>query len=167
MILEDHFIMPSKSSLLYLSRFGIISSVLYCIPVFLFLKDEQYTQTWLLYLGSAIFLVCIFSFGLMYGGKKNDDPDKVYNGFVVTTLGVIFSCILKLILTLVFAPGVFNIGSTNDVLRQTPAALSKNAGHGLLFSMLANAIIVNFCAGTFATVMARGKTEENKLPPNA
>ena len=166
MILDSHLIMPNKSSLLYLSRFGIISSVLYCIPVVLFLRDERYTETWLLYLGSAIFLVCIFSFGLMYGGKKNDDPNKIYNGFVVTTLGVIFSCILILLLTLVFAPGVFNIGSANDVLRQTPAALSKNAGHGLLFSMLTNAIIVNFSAGTFASVMARGKNAENKLPPN-
>ncbi|MGZ4049298.1 MAG: hypothetical protein ACXVNN_08040 [Bacteroidia bacterium] len=132
----------------------------------LFLKDRRYTDTWLLYLGSAIFLICIFTFGIIYGGKKNDQTFKVYNGFVVTTLGVIFSCVLIFLLTLLFAPGVFNIGSANDVLRQTPPALSKKNSYGLLFTTLANAVIINFCAGTFATVLARGKTEENKLPSN-
>jgi len=156
----------NKSSIAYLSRFGIISSVLYCIPVIFFLKDQRYTDTWLLYLGSAIFLVCIFIFGIVYGGKMNNGTSKKYNGFAVTTLGVIFSCILILLLTLIFAPGIFDIGSGHDVLMQTPAAISKNNGHSLLFIMLADAIIVNFSAGAFATVMARSKNEEKKLPAN-
>lgn len=158
--------MLNKSSIFYLSRFGIISSVLYCIPVIFFLKDLRYSDTWLLYLGSAIFLICIFTFGIVYGEKKNDQTSKVYNGFVVTILGVIFSCLLILLLALLLAPGVFNIGPAKDVLQQTPAALSKKNNHSLLFTMFTNAVIINFCAGTFATVIARGKTEEKKLPSN-
>ena len=69
-------------------------------------------------------------------------------------------------MTLIFAPGVFGIGSSRDVVRQTPAAISKNNGHGLLFMMLADAIIINFCAGTFSAVMTRSKNEEKKLPAN-
>lgn len=156
----------NKSSIAYLSRFGIISSVLYCIPVVFFLKDQRYTDTWLLYLGNAIFLMCIFIFGIVYGGKKNNQTSIKYNGFTVTTIGVIFSCILILLITLIFAPGVFNIGSSADLLKQTPAAISKNNGHSLLFMMLADAIIINFCAGTFAAVMTRSKNEEKKLPAN-
>ena len=91
---------------------------------------------------------------------------KKYNGFVVTVLGVIFSCILILLLAFILAPGVFGIGSANDVLQQTPAAITKKNEHGLLFMMLADAAIVNFCAGTFAAVMTRSKNEEKKLPPN-
>jgi hypothetical protein len=156
----------NKSSIVYLSRFGIIASALYCIPVIFFLKDQRYTDTWLLYLGSAIFLMCIFIFGIVYGGKIPSQTSKKYNGFIVTTLGVIFSCILILTLTLIFAPGVFNFGSSPDELLQTPAAIAKNNGHSLLFMMLADAIIINFCAGTFAAVMTRSKNEEKKLPAN-
>ncbi len=156
----------NKSSIAYLSRFAIISSVLYSIPVIFFLKDQRYSDTWLLYLGSAIFLMCIFIFGIVYGGKTTNQTSKKYNGFTVTTLGVIFSCILILLLTLIFAPGVFNIGPAPDVMKQTPAAIAKNNGHGLLFMMLADAIIINFCAGTFAAVMTRSKNEEKKLPAN-
>lgn len=158
--------MLKKSSLLYLSRFAIISSILYCIPVIFFLKDHTYSDTWLLYLGSAIFLACIFIFGIIYG-KKNPQPSGNYNGFGVTILGVIFSCFIILILTLLLAPDVFNLGSSNsEVLTQTPAAIGKKNEHGLLFMMLANASIVNFCAGTFATVMTRSKNAEKNLPPN-
>src|SRR5258708_10922705 len=102
------YIMLNKSSILYLSRFGIISSILYSIPVIFFLKAQRYDDTWFLYLGSAVFLICIFIFGIVYGGKKINQASKVYNGFVVTILGVIFSCMIILLLTLVLAPGVFN-----------------------------------------------------------
>ena len=156
----------NKSSINYLSRFGIISSVLYCIPVVFFLRDQRYTDTWLLYLGSAIFLICIFIFGIVYGGELPGETSKVYNGVTVTGPVIIFSCILILLLTLILAPGVFDIGSARDEVRQTPAAISKNGTHGLLFMVLADAIIINFCEGTFATVMTRSKNEEKKLRAN-
>lgn len=157
--------MPDKSSIIYLSRFGIVAAVLYSVPLIFFLKDRRFSDTWLLYLGSALFLMCIFTFGILYAGK-NADPPKVYNGFTVSILGVIFSCILILLLTLLFAPDVFGIGSANDVLKQTPPAITSTGTHGILFEMLANAFIINFCAGIFAAVMTRSKSEERKLPPN-
>ncbi|MEO9033149.1 MAG: hypothetical protein ABI285_07885 [Ginsengibacter sp.] len=158
--------MLNKSSLVYLSRFAIIPAVLYSLPVIFFLKDRRFSDTWLLYVGSALFLCCIFAFGIMFGGKIGNAPDHAYNGFVVTILGVIFSCILILLLSLIITPEVFHFGSGNDALQQTPAAISKSGTHGLLFILLANAIIINFCGGIFSTVMAKGKNAEKNLPPN-
>ena len=157
--------MTDKSKILYLSRFGIVSAILYCIPVIFFLKDRRFSDSWLLYLGSALFLLCVFVFGIMYGGK-NANSKKAYDGFVVTILGVIFSCLLLLILTFILTPDVFGIGSSDDVLQHTPAAISKKGEHGILFMMLANALIINFCAGVFAVIMTRSKNAENKLPAN-
>ena len=158
--------MAGKSNISYLSRFGIVSAIIYCIPVIFFLKDRRFSDTWLLYLGSALFLVITFVFGIVYGSRKIDDPAKAYNGFIVTILGVIACVILVLLLTLILTPDVYGIGSANDVLKQTPAALTKNGNHGILFIMLANAAIVNFAAGAFSAVMSRGKNAENRLPPN-
>ncbi len=158
--------MPNKSSLIYLSRFAIVPAVLYSVPVLFFLKDRRFSDTWLLYVGSALFLCCIFVFGIMYGGKVSDVRGHSYNGFTVTILGVIFSCIFILLLSLIIIPEVFHFGSGNDALQQTPAAISKSGTHGILFILLANALIINFCAGIFATIMAKGKNAENSLPPN-
>jgi hypothetical protein len=156
--------MLKRSSIFYLSRFGIFSAVLYCIPVIFFLKDKKFSDTWLLFLGNALFLFSIFIFGAIYSRKKNNKASKVFNGFAVTFAGVIFSCILILLLTLVFAPNVYHIGSSNEVLQQTPAAITKKNEHGLLFIMLANALIGNFFAGTFATTIAKSSAEKEKLP---
>lgn len=158
--------MPNKSSIIYLSRFAIIPSVLYSVPVLFFLRDRRFSETWLLYVGSALFLCCIFAFGIIYGGKISNTPEHSYNGFVVTILGVIFSCIFILLLSLIITPEVFHLGSANDTLQQTPAAITKSGTHGILFILLANALIINFCGGIFSTVMAKGKNAENNLPPN-
>ncbi len=158
--------MSLKPSTLYLSRFGIVLAIAYTIPVIFFLKDRRFSDVWLLYLGSAIFLFLSFVFGIIFGSKNKDNPQKKYNGFTVTIIGVIFSVVLILILTLILAPDVYGIGSANDVLHQTPPAITTSGNHGILFMMLADAIIINFAAGTFSAVIAKSKNEEKKLPSN-
>jgi len=158
--------MNNKSKIGYLSRFGIAAGIVYSIPVIFFLKDRRFADTWLLYLGSALFLVITFTFGIIYGGRQNDTTVKTYNGFTVAILGAIASIILILVLTLILAPDVYGIGSANDVLHQTPAAMNNSGNHGILFVMLANAALINFAAGAFSAVMSKGKNAENKLPPN-
>lgn len=156
--------MLKRSSIFYLSRFSIFSAVLYCIPVVFFLRDKKFSDTWLLFLGNALFLFSIFVFGAIYARKKNNETATVFNGFAVTFIGVIFSCILILLLAFVFAPNVYHLGSSNEVLQQTPSAITKKNEHGLLFIMLSNALIGNFCAGSFATIIAKSSAEKEKLP---
>lgn len=154
--------MLKRSSIVYLSRFSIFSAALYCIPVVFFLKDEKYSDTWLLFLGNALFLFCIFILGVINSREKNNNAS--FNGFTITIIGVIFSCIIILLLTLVFAPNVYHIGSSSEVLQRTPAAITQKNQHGLLLMMLANAIIGNFCAGTFAALIAKSTFQKEKLP---
>ena len=157
--------MPSRSNIIYLSRFGFTAAFMYCIPVIFFLTRRRFTDTWLIYLGSALFLLCVFIFGILYTGKKTT-PTKTYNGFLVTILGVIFSCVLILLLTLIIAPDVYGIGSANDALTAAPPAMSQSGTHGILFVMLSDALIINFCAGIFSAVMTKSKSEEKNLPAN-
>ena len=157
------FVVFNKKSILYLSRFAIIAAILYCIPVIFFLKSEKFSQTWLLYVGNALFLFCLFIFGILYG-SKNDNLLRRYNGFTVTILGVIFSCILVFILILIFSPDILNIGSNGGVLKQTPAAIAKKNNHGIIFILFADAIIGNVTAGSFSTVFTKSESADKSLP---
>lgn len=159
--------MAGKSKIGYLSRFGIVAAIAYCIPLIFFLKDRRFADTWLLYLGSALYLIITFTFGIIYGSRKSNNPARTYNGFTVAILGVVFSFLFVLAITLIFAPDVFGIGYANDALKQTPAAMNRGGNNGILFVMLSTALIVNFCAGLFSAVMSKSKNAENKLPPNA
>ena len=157
--------MQGKYNVISLSKFGITAAILYIIPVIFFLKDRRFSDLWLLYLGSALFLMALFIFGIMYAGK-NLGSGSPYNGFIVTIIGVISSCVFIVIFTLILAPDVFGIGSANDALRNTPPAIGSSGNHGILFMMIASAILMNFCAGIFAALMTKSKAEENKLPAN-
>ena len=151
--------MLKRSSVFHLSSFSLLSAGLYCIPVIFFLKDKKFSESWLLFLGNALFLFCIFILAAIYSRKNNNDQKK-FNGFTITFTGVILSCIMILLLALVYVPDVYHAGFSNTVLRQSPPTIP----HGLLFMILANALIGNFCAGTFATIIAKSAAEKENLP---
>lgn len=155
--------MFKKLSIVYLSKFAIICAAIYSIAVLFFLRAESFTGIWILYVGNALFLIAVFLFGMRYGKTENAPPKK-FNGFTLAILGTFYSCIFILILTLIFAPDVFDISNSGGVLQNTPPAITKTNEHGLLFIILANALVGNFIAGCFAAVMARGKNAEKKLP---
>ena len=153
------YVMLKRSSVFHLSSFSLLSAGLYCIPVIFFLKDKKFSESWLLFLGNALFLFCIFILAAIYSRKNNNDQKK-FNGFTITFTGVILSCIMILLLALVYVPDVYHAGFSNTVLRQSPPTIP----HGLLFMILANALIGNFCAGTFATIIAKSAAEKENLP---
>lgn len=144
------------------SKYGILQALLFCIPIIFFIKDEQFSQAWLLYLGNALFLACIFILVLIRakaGGKKISPLNA---GLSATFAGIIFSFILTIICILIFAPGLFNIGTANQTLHDTPAALPSNNDHGVLLMLLADIVIGNVVAGSFASVMASAAMRRNK-----
>ncbi|MGH2648214.1 MAG: hypothetical protein ACRDE8_11630 [Ginsengibacter sp.] len=156
--------MFKKAELVKLSKYAIIPAVLYCIPLLFFIKDETYTQTWLLYLGNALFLISLFIICIISNRQKDTTSPTSTNGWAITIISIVFSCVLTLVILLVLAPGVFHLGSANEVLQQTPAAITKKNTHGLLFMLFATATIGNFAAGTFATLIARGSSQKDQVP---
>ena len=155
--------MFKKAELVKLSKYAIIPAVLYCIPLLFFIKDETYRQTWLLYLGNALFLVSLFIICIVTSRQKNTTSPTSTNGWTITIIGTIFSCVLTLFILLALVPGVFHLGSANEVIQQTPAAITKKNAHDLLFMLFANAIIGNFSAGTFATLIARSASQKDQV----
>lgn len=152
----------NRVSFLKHGKYGILPALLFCIPIIFFIKDEQFSQAWLLYLGNALFLVYIFLFVLNYSKISNEKLSGLNAGFAVTFIGIFFSLILTIICILIFAPGLFNIGSANQTLHDTPAALPSNNDHGVLLMLLADIVIGNVVAGSFASVMASAAMRRNK-----
>ena len=148
----------------YLIKYGILPAIFYTIPLAIFVKDEKFSETWLLYLGNALFLCYIFIFGIFYAKQQNIKISPINAALAVTLMGVIFSCVLAIATVFIFAPGWFNIGSSNQVLKNTPAALPDKHSHGAIFILFANVIIGNFAAGSFSSVLSAGATKQIKTP---
>ena len=97
---------------LHLIKYSILPAVLYIIPLIIFIRDETFSETWLLYLGNALFLCYIFVFGVYYAQQQDNRTSPLSAGLAVTIIGVIFTCILVFVVIFIFAPGVFHIGSS-------------------------------------------------------
>lgn len=148
--------MTIKENFSHFYKYAIVPAILYCIPVLFFIKEDTYRDTWLLYLGNGIFLACLFILKVVYNSKRNNNVPITYNGWVVTFIGIIFSCILVVFLLILFLPMVNHINSIREDLQQTPAAISDRNIYDLWFILFASAIIGNLCAGAFATLIAKG-----------
>lgn len=81
-------------------------------------------------------------------------------GHVITIMSIVLSCLLILLMILFFSPGAVDLGSTEKVLQQTPPGITQNATHGMLLILFANAIIGNFAAGSFATLITSQAVKE-------
>ena len=148
---------------LYLIKYSILPAIFYTIPLVIFIKDEKFSETWLLYLGNALFLCYTFLFGIFYSKQQKNKTSPLKAGLAVTVIGIIFSCILALIAVFIFAPGVFDIGPSNQVLKNTPAAFPHNHAHGIIFILFANAIIGNFTVGSVSTILSSAATKQIKM----
>ncbi len=87
-------------------------------------------------------------------------------GLAVTITGIIFSCALIILSVIIFASGLFHIGSSNEILNKKPPAFSQRSDFGIWFILFASAIIGNFVAGSFSSLLSTGLLKQNKLPGN-
>jgi hypothetical protein len=124
----------------------------------------MYSETWLLYLGNALFLFYIFIFGIFYSKRPGSQTLSLNSGLAVTFDGIFFSCVLVVLSILVFAPGLFGIGSSDHILKNTPAALPDNHSHGIIFIIFASATIGNFAAGSFSSILSAAATKRINEP---
>ena len=147
---------------LHFIKYSILPAILYIIPLIIFILDETFSETWLLYVGNALFLFYIFAFGVYYGKQQNNRTSPLSAGLAVTLIGIIFTCILVLVVIFVLAPGVFHIGSSHPI-EDTPAALPNKNSHGVIFMLFSSATIGNFAAGSVSSVLAAGATKHTKM----
>ena len=154
-------------------KYGIIAAILYGIPVFYLLQHTRYSQIWLLYLGNALFMATVASFLLIFNRHRDKNASSMsmaFAGAVVTVLGVILSIFLCFILLSSMVPGLFHSGPPGKVLTGAPANTIQDKTDGLIFMLFGNAIIGNFAAGLFVSIIfpftLKGDQTKEKVAPH-
>ena len=141
--------LPAKEHLFKYFFLCLIGALLYCVPVYYFIHISKYSAIWLLYLGNGLFLAFIFIMtGFVFKTSK-----PLITGHIITLASIILSCMIIVIIILLFSPGAFDVGTSEKILLQTPPGITQNNTHGMLLVLFANAVIGNFAAGSFATII--------------
>lgn len=128
--------------------YGTLAAIFFSITGWFFLYDAAYTQTWLIYVGSALFMFVIMLFAVkLYNldeGKGNS-KNIVYAGHLTVVVGVVVSIIFCLFLTHNY---------TGNLLSAQHAALpASQKDQGEVFQLFLPGLLVNFLAGSFVSFM--------------
>lgn len=149
-----------------------IAAVLFCIPVYFYIYFASYRQSWLLYLGSFLFMIVMWVYTILESQKRRDDESTVALAFAthMTTLAaIVISCFLCLLMLIVFVPGYLHPGDAGKVLASEPVNIIHDKTDGLSFIIFMAATIVNFSVGSFTGIilpfyLKRNQTKDPKVP---
>lgn len=136
--------------------FGILSAILFCIPMIIFVSSAKFSSTYWLYVGNVLFLLSIIFFMLSFSKKKGEDASTqtmVAAGHITTAVGIIISIIAAVVALLIFVPDIFNSGQSDSVLQNAPSQTGTGKTHGLVFMLFMNTIIGNLVAGSFPSII--------------
>ncbi|MEO6289886.1 MAG: hypothetical protein ABIO76_08200, partial [Ginsengibacter sp.] len=117
----------------------------------------------LLYLGNALFLCYIFLYLVIFSKKSGVSHTPAKAGLPFTFFGVIVSVILTIISIIIFAPGLFDIGSSGSTFKNAPATFLQHNTTGSIFMLFASAIVGNLIAGSFSSVLAAGLNKQSQV----
>ena len=135
---------------------GLIAAILYCIPVFFFIKRALFGDGWELYLGNFFFLTVVVLFLIRFNNQRKDNTSSVsmfVAGHLLTLIGIVFSCLFCFILLVLMIPGFLHAGQTEKILKEVPANSIHDRTNGLAFMVFASAVVGNFFTGAFVSIV--------------
>jgi hypothetical protein len=136
-------------------KYSILPAILASIPMFFFLRDAKFSETWLLYLGDAIFLCSMIVVMLILNNRSQGDAatgSLLIVGHAITVFSIVIICIIALILLLIYVPDLFG-SDAGKTLKQTPANMIHGNTNGLAFVVFMNALFGTGSAGSFVSIM--------------
>jgi hypothetical protein len=83
-------------------------------------------------------------------------------GHIATIVGIIVSCIVAVIALVIFIPDIFSSGTSENAMGDAPAQTGTGKTHGLVFFVFMNAVIGNFCGGSFSSILIPYSARKNQ-----
>ena len=151
----------------YCAKSAVLTAILSALPMLFYIKDARFSETWLLYLGDALFLfsmfVVIFFLNKTFSNQNTSTGSIIAAGIIITLIAIAIICLVALLLFMIYVPGIFDKTVSAGQLTQAPANIVEDKTSGLLFIVFMNAIFGNFSAGAFASLlMAYSATRNQK-----
>lgn len=146
-------------------KWGLISAIAFCIPMIIFVKSDDYTATWLLYLGNVLFLISIAMCMLAFNKDQRENASTqtmMAAGHMTTIFGIVISCIVAAVALAIFIPDLFSSGVSDKALGDAPSQTGTGKTHGLILFVFMNATIGNFCGGSFSSILIPYSARKNQ-----
>jgi len=163
--------MFKKLNIRYTVIAGSIAGILFCIPAFIYIRSANYEKSWLLYMGSFLFMIAIWIHTMLESKRRENNESTialVFASHAATIVGIVVSCILSFLLLSLFVPGYLS-SSHPKTLTEEPVNIIHDKTEGLSFSVFMAATAVNFSVGFFTAIvlpfiLKKNQTRDSRVP---
>jgi hypothetical protein len=153
-------------------RTASLAAFFFCVAVFIYIQYGSYRGSWLLYVGSFLFMSVLWLHMLAENKRRGFNESTValvFEGHVTTVVGIGFCCLLSFILLVILVPGYLSPGNAGKTLTGEPPQLLVDKTDGLSFEVFMAAIVMNFSVGSFTSIILpfyakRNQTRDKRKP---
>jgi hypothetical protein len=134
--------------------YGLIAGILYIIPSWIFLSIADYNYTYLVFLGSIIFMFVIMHYVYKLSRRRTEYKSAwmmIIAAHFAILVGVIVSVILTLVLCFVYIPN-FLSGNSTSIIEDAPIAYNMH-NTGVVTLLFVCATVENVGAGGFMAIL--------------
>ncbi len=135
--------------------YGLMSALLFCIPVWYYLHSGDYEEGWTIYLGSGLFMLIILLYSIKLTRRKQGYKNAwrmIVAGHITVFTGILCSMLFSLLLCAIYIPGFLTSHSAGSFLNNAPLSLNyKNTG--TIFQVFVPAIMGNAGVGSFMAIV--------------
>jgi hypothetical protein len=135
---------------------GFIAALAFSIPVYFFIRDDKYSDSWLLYAGSFLFMIVIGVHTIRVNNRRRENESTLALAFlshVTTITGILISVLFSFILLFLLVPGYLDAGNADRLLKGEPVNTIKDKTDGLSFEVFFAATVINFSVGSFTGII--------------
>ncbi|MBV9988384.1 MAG: hypothetical protein JO301_11955 [Chitinophagaceae bacterium] len=154
--------------------YGALAALGYLAGALVFIIHNNFDYTWWLYVGNVLFMFFIFLYARALTVKKEDKLSAMtmlMAGHSATITGIVLACVLTLISLFVIQPGIVTSAPAQPLAEAPAQVVPDKGGTGIAFMIFINATIVNFCIGSFISLISsyaikRNQTKDKPAPLN-
>lgn len=145
---------------------GATAAILFCIPVYAYIRAALYQQSWLLYMGSILFMITMWVHIISDSKKRSHNESTValvFASHMATLAGIVFCCLLCFLLLSLLVPGYLRPGNAGTQLKQSPVNIIHDKTNGMSFNIFMAATIINFSVGSFTGIILPFYVKKNQI----
>lgn len=141
--------------------FGALAALGFFIFLMMHLNSGSYESMYLLYIGNAVFGAVILVYNLLLIRRsylKKRAVSMLFAAHFATLVGTVLSIIITIVSTSVTAAQSMGV----TVVDRAPAQVDSTHGTAWVFMVVVNALILNFSAGSFVSIVTSYAGKRNQ-----
>jgi len=147
--------MFAKKNLRPYAGYGLLAAFLYILPVLYFILQDNYQDSYFLYIGNILFAGGIALFLIAFNKPRNENAQTssmVASGILTSVIGIGIAFLMTSLVLAIDIPHLFRYyGSSGKRLSDAPVSNFKDSTNGLKLMLLMNVVIGNIITGTFVS----------------